>query len=51
MKAELSKLLISCFTSLETRVLKYEKYPDRVHERNGKSFFGRLKILVRFLQN
>ena len=45
---ELSILLTSCLTAIKNHVIKYY---TTVYERNGKIFFGLLKIQVKFLIN
>ena len=43
---ELSILLTSCLTAIKNHVIKY---CTTVYERNGKIYFGLLKIQVKFL--
>ena len=43
---ELSILLTSCLTAIKNHVIKY---CTTVDERNGKNYFGLLKIQVKFL--
>ena len=45
---ELSKLLTSCLTAVKNHV---KIYCEKVYERSGKTIFGQLKILVRYLIN
>ena len=45
---ELSILLTSCLTAIKNHVIKY---CTTVCERNGKIYFGLLKIQVKFLIN
>ena len=45
---ELSILLTSCLTAIKNHVIKY---CTTVYERNGKIYFGLLKIQVKFLIN
>ena len=45
---ELSFLLTSCLTAIKNHVIKY---CTTVCERNGKNYFGLLKIQVKFLIN
>ena len=45
---ELSSLLTSCLTAIKYHVIKY---CTTVYERNGKIYFGLLKIQVKFLIN
>ena len=45
---ELSILLTSCLTTIKNHVIKY---CTTVYERNGKKYFGLLKIQVKFLIN
>ena len=45
---ELSILLTSCLTAIKNHVIKY---CTTVYERNGKNYFGLLKIQVKFLIN
>ena len=45
---ELSIHLISCLTAIKNHVIKYY---TTVYERNGKKYFGKLKLLVKFTMN
>ena len=45
MTTELSKLLTSCLTAVKKHVIKY---CEKVYERPGKTYFGLLKIQVKF---
>ena len=45
---ELSILLTSCFTAINNHVIKY---CTTVYERNGKNYFGLLKLQVNILIN
>ena len=45
---DLSILLTSCLTAIKNHVIKY---CTTVYERNGKIYFGLLKIQVKFLIN
>ena len=45
---ELSILLTSCLTAIKNHVIKY---CTTVYERNGKNYFGLLKIQVKILMN
>ena len=45
---KLSILLTSCITAIKNHVIKY---CTTVYERNGKIYFGLLKIQVKFLIN
>ena len=45
---ELSILLTSCLTAIKNHVIKY---CTTVYERNGKNYFGLLKIQMKFLIN
>ena len=45
---ELSIILTSCLTATKNHVIKY---CTTVYERNGKNYFGLLKIQVKFLIN
>ena len=42
---ELSKVLTSCLTAVKKHVIKY---CEKVYERSGKTYFGLLKIQVKF---
>ena len=42
---ELSKLFTSCFTAVKKHVIKY---CEKVYERSGKTYFGLLKMQVKF---
>ena len=45
---EFSILLTSCLAAIKNHVIKY---CSTVYERNGKNYFGLLKIQVKFLIN
>ena len=45
MTTELSKLLSSCLTAVKKHVIKYR---EKVYERSSKTYFGLLKIQVKF---